>query len=75
MTWSPTTCDGCQALVGHEELETVIRYYCRQCVKLIDLELPLSRASTESIEAELLRRREAIATQDTERLDLPEVKP
>lgn len=104
MTGSPTTsdpfkqpCDLCAGEFETHELEANVRYYCRQCAGLVVLDVPLGKAATWSVAAELLtrtdvpdelkaimgawldaealKRREALATQDTERLDLPEAKP
>lgn len=56
MTYSATACDLCRKLTEHTELEAEIRYYCRDCAAAHDLDVPLCKAATESIVAELATR-------------------
>jgi hypothetical protein len=49
-------CDQCRKHVEPEDLETVLRYYCRDCAAAHDLDVPLCKAATESILAELKTR-------------------
>ena len=52
-TFSHGACDLCREEVGYEHLEKVARYYCRNCAAAHDLDVPLCKAATESIVAEL----------------------
>lgn len=47
------TCDLCGHSVPIEQIESEVRYYCRDCAAAHDLDVPLCKAATESILAEL----------------------